>query len=867
MDPKFKKNKIQFFLFVFICLSQFSYGQVSKSCQHDITLFNNAGSGIYYSVRVTANPGTSITASSVPAGWTQVANYPNSVEWFPAPSGSSIPYGNPLPNGFKISVQQNSTATQSVNVEWLDVSKKTLCTKALSVPCRKVIVSPTPDVLKKAFLNAVVYEPVNKTLRFNSKASMLRVYNIIDEYADDWGITDKDTTLVRPKLFDFFEKTYPGFVSFDKLVSTRIAKAESAGIQEPKTGFTYDEGFFDEIINLFINKDKCFKIGNQLFRFIDFKTMIEVNNPSNKQEIYNMVVKAVDPKSLHLQGLKVHNLRKGKVWYADQNREDPAVDYLTTDPGSSGQPCDLVGAYADFLEPLQEETDKEGDINFDMSYPGCLSYQFTGLSMVEEDINPTYVSYMYSLYSLDPMTGSSTLVATSPNTLNWNYHFSQSGEYMVKLDMWGGGLTDTVSTYRQFAVSALTVDFSFSNPDACDPKRYIFDPSLSVSDTSCGSITGYTWNVYTGTDTTGVPIFTSGSVLFDYTFPNDGAFTVCLQLISSNGCQAESCQKIIVSSEARADFIQNFSVCSDDDCANASVHFTSTSTGGACPLTYAWDFGDGNTDNVASPTHIYAGCGSYQVTLKVTDANGISNTIIKQVNIQPLNATFTFIICPNGRVTFLASQKPASVDFGGGDDGFFKTFNFLFPRKQIAFYDAPGVYLITMTFKDSSGNQCTVKKELVINDIVCCEKNKGRHSVATSGDYKAKGHFGHTDLLFIHRVKAKTTLRKKGFLNIYYLCKAKTIEAGWEGSYHTANGNWWQVNIERTSCNCVNNIPYPYTSTTESNKSKAKITESVGNSFAFRLQEAHSTHKVVTKDNTTLNPASIYLGVDCDDNN
>jgi len=59
-------------------------------------------------------------------------------------------------------------------------------------------------------------------------------------------------------------------------------------------------------------------------------------------------------------------------------------------------------------------------------------------------------------------------------------------------------------------------------------------------------------------------------------------------------------------------------------------------------LTYAWDFGDGTTAAVASPTHTYAAWGTYTVKLTVTDTGNLSNTATVQV------------IVPNGRA--LASQ-------------------------------------------------------------------------------------------------------------------------------------------------------------------------------------------------------------------
>jgi hypothetical protein len=50
--------------------------------------------------------------------------------------------------------------------------------------------------------------------------------------------------------------------------------------------------------------------------------------------------------------------------------------------------------------------------------------------------------------------------------------------------------------------------------------------------------------------------------------------------------------------------------------APLAVAFTDTTTGG--PSTWAWDFGDGGTDTVQNPTHVYVIDGAYDVTLDVT---------------------------------------------------------------------------------------------------------------------------------------------------------------------------------------------------------------------------------------------------------
>src|SRR5262249_49590167 len=53
----------------------------------------------------------------------------------------------------------------------------------------------------------------------------------------------------------------------------------------------------------------------------------------------------------------------------------------------------------------------------------------------------------------------------------------------------------------------------------------------------------------------------------------------------------------------------------------SSVQFNGSATGGAAPLTYSWNFGDGGTaSGTLTPTHTYAENGVYTATLTVTDS-------------------------------------------------------------------------------------------------------------------------------------------------------------------------------------------------------------------------------------------------------
>ncbi len=69
-----------------------------------------------------------------------------------------------------------------------------------------------------------------------------------------------------------------------------------------------------------------------------------------------------------------------------------------------------------------------------------------------------------------------------------------------------------------------------------------------------------------------------------------------------------------------------------------TLKFTSTVTDqdGAIdePFTYLWDFDDGTTSTDPNPTHSYPNGGTFDVTLTVTDARGVSGTVTKTITVE-----------------------------------------------------------------------------------------------------------------------------------------------------------------------------------------------------------------------------------------
>jgi hypothetical protein len=76
-------------------------------------------------------------------------------------------------------------------------------------------------------------------------------------------------------------------------------------------------------------------------------------------------------------------------------------------------------------------------------------------------------------------------------------------------------------------------------------------------------------------------------------------------------------------------------------CVGQPINFTSQIQSGTLPFTYAWNFGDGSTAAITSPTHVYAAQGHYQVSLSVTDSNScvVSSSVWYGIQVSQVVAT------------------------------------------------------------------------------------------------------------------------------------------------------------------------------------------------------------------------------------
>ena len=217
----------------------------------------------------------------------------------------------------------------------------------------------------------------------------------------------------------------------------------------------------------------------------------------------------------------------------------------------------------------------------------------------------------------------------------------------------------------------------------------------SLSTPGGAPLATWTWNFGNGqTSTAANPIA--------QTYTPHGLYPVTLVVSDGNGCRDTAQVQVDAYQAPTARFVASDTV----GCSPVNITFTDQSTGPAAIVAWLWNFGDGGTSTLKSPTHSYSADGVYTVTLTVTDANGCSHTLTRPQYIRLTHPAANFLAgptqgCPGLTVTFTdASSGPHALaswlwTFGDGSSS-------TLPDPAHT-YHTPGVYTVTLTVTDALG--------------------------------------------------------------------------------------------------------------------------------------------------------------------
>ncbi|MBN4062408.1 PKD domain-containing protein, partial [Bacteroidales bacterium AH-315-I05] len=245
-------------------------------------------------------------------------------------------------------------------------------------------------------------------------------------------------------------------------------------------------------------------------------------------------------------------------------------------------------------------------------------------------------------------------------TQNPTHQYADSGTYTIILSVATANCTGS-GTFPVTVEPKPTAAFLPDTTSGC--------PVLTVSFTNNSTdATIYSWNFGDGVTSTQ----TNPTHQFTNTGTVDSTYNVMLAAQTAFGCADTTYQNITVFPVPDASFTHDAIL----DCAPLLVNFISSSTGAT---SYLWDFGDGTTDTVQNPTHIFNNQTLFidirTTTLTVTSANGCTDSASQTITVYP-EPVFTFSAIPDSGCSPLTVSFPSVIgavayqwDFGDGNTG------------------------------------------------------------------------------------------------------------------------------------------------------------------------------------------------------
>jgi PKD repeat protein len=215
------------------------------------------------------------------------------------------------------------------------------------------------------------------------------------------------------------------------------------------------------------------------------------------------------------------------------------------------------------------------------------------------------------------------------------------------------------------------------------------------STTNIGNITNWDWQFGDGATGSGLNLV--------YNYAAVGTYYACLTITTSLGCTATFCDSVHVgSSNGNCQVALNYGIL-----PSGAYGFTALANGTGQPLSYHYDFGDGNTLSTSLDTlaYSYPNANSYLacVTVQFTDSC-LASACVSIVTPNLLcNASFASMPDTTGQYTMLLVNNSTgnglsySWDFGDGGSS-----NSAYPTHT---YAGPGTYMVCLTVWDST-NTC-----------------------------------------------------------------------------------------------------------------------------------------------------------------
>ncbi len=286
--------------------------------------------------------------------------------------------------------------------------------------------------------------------------------------------------------------------------------------------------------------------------------------------------------------------------------------------------------------------------------------------------------------------------------------YTVSGIYTVTLTTTDyNGCTTVVSKTDYIRINGPSANFDATNLAGCTGLTTTFN-DLSLTD-GINAISNWQWNFGDGV----TQDFSSPP--FQHTYNTAGLFSVKLIITDAAGCKDSLIRNDLIFT---TDPVPDFASTDTLTCPGATVTFNNLSS--PAGFTSQWEFGDGGTSTLPSPTYVYAATGIYTIKLRIQDSNGCADSLTRNAYIRvdrPL-ANFTMndslSSCTPFQIQFTNTSSFYNTvlwDFGPGEG----TSELINP---VHYFTIPGIYPIKLLITSPGGCLDSVFKTIHVNDTI-----------------------------------------------------------------------------------------------------------------------------------------------------
>ncbi len=278
---------------------------------------------------------------------------------------------------------------------------------------------------------------------------------------------------------------------------------------------------------------------------------------------------------------------------------------------------------------------------------------------------------------------------------NPTHKYLTAGVFNVSLTVTSAlGCTDTkvIAVTNHAIPNAL-----FSVQDVCKGKTVQFSENSTIQ---LGVINSWNWSFGDG----GNSILQSPQRLYTDT----GTYNVQLIVSSTFGCKDTAVSPVRVNFNPTAAWNAN------NVCLGLPVNFNNSSLTGNNIVNYSWNFGDGNSSVLATPTNNYSSAGIYLVSLIVSTTDNCSDTLTKNIEIYsvPIPNFTVNNVCDGETASFVNTTTISSGTFNSNwnfGDGIFD--NNLITNHL---YADSGSYTVKLI--STSDNNCidSISKDIIV---------------------------------------------------------------------------------------------------------------------------------------------------------